>query len=105
MSGIPLGNLEEAESLYVDALEAQRRVLGDSHPHALISMHNLARVCVVGQRHEEAEATATKCLELTEKARGPDHPNTLRAVGLLVGLYEAWEQAGPGGGTASRLRW
>ncbi len=50
------GRLDEAEPLYLRALEAQERTLGPSHPDTLLSLSNLADFYRAQGRLDEAES-------------------------------------------------
>ncbi len=78
-----LGELEEAESHHREAVEKNRRVLGDDHPETLISIDDLAVTLQNLGRYDEAEALFIEALEGMRRVLGDDHPNTLATVGNL----------------------
>ncbi len=49
------GRYAEAEPLYLETVETQKRVLGDDHPDTLISINNLATLYENQGRWAEAE--------------------------------------------------
>jgi non-specific serine/threonine protein kinase/serine/threonine-protein kinase len=49
------GKLDEAEVYYTEALEMQRRVLGDAHPDTLSTINALAELYEVWEKPEEAQ--------------------------------------------------
>jgi tetratricopeptide (TPR) repeat protein len=71
------GRHAEAEALYVQTLESQRRVLGPKHAHTLMSMNNLALTYKDQKRYTEAETMLRETLTLSREVRGDKHPYTL----------------------------
>ena len=83
----------EAEPLYQRALEIRKKVLGAEHPDTAISFINLALLYKDQGQHAKAEplfqhALPSVCkvtpfykrtLEIREKMRGAEHPDTARA--------------------------
>ena len=71
-----LGQPGEAESLFRQALAIQERLVGQ---HDLVLIHGLHSLgTLLGQqgRHEEAEHTLDRAIEILHRAFGPDHPRT-----------------------------
>ncbi len=83
-----LGSLDEARALLDQAIEIQRRALGDDHPDTLDTI--LVRGAL-GIRREplEAERVARGVLERCLRAVGPDDPLTIRATRLLGSALHA----------------
>jgi hypothetical protein len=61
-----LGRLDEAEALFRECLERQRRTLGSDHGHTLLTIAGLAQTLKSRGRHAEA---ATLCDELAATRR------------------------------------
>ena len=83
------GRLEQAEPLYLRALEGRESTLGKDHPDTLISVCNLAGLYQDQGRLELAEPLMLRDLEGSESTLGKDHPDTLISVNNLAGLYKA----------------
>ena len=54
------GDLPAARDLEEQVLAARRRILGDDHPHTLISMNNLAETLSAQGENEAAAALKTE---------------------------------------------
>ncbi len=78
------GRFDEAEPLYLRALEILEKTLGPEHPEVAVSLNNLAELYRAQGRFEEAAPLYEKALAAAEAALGPDHPD----VALI--LSRAW---------------
>jgi hypothetical protein len=73
-------------TLHQDTLDRQRQVLGEDHPHTLLSTHNLAAdLRALG----EARAARDLAQDVLDRLRrililGEDHPGTLDFAGYLA---------------------
>lgn len=80
------GALEEAESLFEEAIALRRRYYGPSG--ALAALHsNYGQLLVVRHRLEEARENLDRALSLQRRFAGPRSPDyglTLRAMGILA---------------------
>src|ERR1035438_8552798 len=65
------GRYAEAEKLYRETLDIQRRVLGTEHPDTLRSMNNLAIVLNHQRRFTEAEKLHRETLDIQRRILGP----------------------------------
>jgi hypothetical protein len=78
-----LGEAAEAVAALERLLADRRRILGDQHPHALVTEHDLA----VRRGRLDGPATAVTELErlLAERTRtlGPEHPYTRQCAASL----------------------
>ena len=81
------GRFAEAEPLYLETLETQRRVLGDEHPDTLLVMGNLALLYRNQGRYEEAGPLHLETLEIQRRVLGDEHPDTLGSITNLGILY------------------
>jgi tetratricopeptide (TPR) repeat protein len=82
------GRYKEAESLYLERLEIQRRALGEEHQDTLASMSDLASMyCEQGQ-YDKVEPLLTKVLEISRRVLGEEHPDTLLSMNNLGALYQ-----------------
>ena len=82
------GKYAQAEPLFREALEIQRRVLGPAHTYTLISMESLATMNEVLGRHAQADELFLKALELSRGALGAEHPITLTILADVGSIYE-----------------
>jgi Tfp pilus assembly protein PilF len=84
------GNYEEAEKLYRENLEIEKRVLGPEHPDTANSMTTLANtIRFIDGHNAEAENLYRKALEIESRVVGPDHPSTTRAQEGLANVLSA----------------
>ncbi len=70
------GRYEEAEPLYVQALEMRKHILGDNHPLVATSLNNLAGLYRSQGRYEDAEPLYLEALSILVSRLGDNHPNT-----------------------------
>ena len=81
------GRLDEAESLYRQVLDDNRRRLGEGHPEIAANLNNLGELLRERGRCDEAIGLFERSLELKSTLYGESHP--LRALGQhnLAGCY------------------
>jgi len=82
-----LGLLEQARPLLEEALDEQRKLLGDEHTETLRTMMDLAWQCVLDKHYQDAERLYLEALETGNRALGRDHETTLQAMGYLGNVY------------------
>ena len=56
------GDYDRAESLFLEALEDRRLILGDTHPHTQESLNNLITLYEAWNKPEKAEQWRSKLL-------------------------------------------
>ncbi len=84
-----LKRYDEAQALWRDLIEKQRRVFGPSHHKTIDSMYNLASSLALDEsRRAEALALFEQVLELRRQTLGPEHPRTLQTLNGLARMYE-----------------
>ena len=79
-------NLAAAESVYVEALDIQKRVLGRDHIDVSYTMNNLAFVFLARGQPDSAEALFRQSLAIRRKALGLHHPEYAAALSNLGAL-------------------
>jgi tetratricopeptide (TPR) repeat protein len=84
------GRYKEAEELFMQVIEARKRVLGEEHPYTLTSMGNLAATYRSQGRWKEAEELEVQVIETEKRVLGEEHPDTLTSMANLAGTY--WNQ-------------
>ncbi|MDJ0733398.1 MAG: tetratricopeptide repeat protein [Nostocaceae cyanobacterium] len=92
------GKYEQAEPLYLQALELTKSILGENHPNYARSLNNLAGLYYSQRKYEQAEPLFLQALELTKSILGENHPDYARSLNNLAGLYSdqgKYEQAEP----------
>jgi tetratricopeptide (TPR) repeat protein len=92
------GNYELAVTLYLQALERLKKVLGNNHPSVATNLNNLAGLYKNQGRYEEAEPLYLQALELRKKMLGDNHPDVAQSLNNLAGLYKnqgRYEEAEP----------
>ena len=81
------GKLDEAEKMYVRALQGREKALGSDHTSTLDTVNNLGNLYQNQGKLAEAEKMYVRALQGSEKALGPDHTSTLNTVNNLGNLY------------------
>jgi eukaryotic-like serine/threonine-protein kinase len=81
-----LGLYSRAESLFTQAIDVRRRVLGPKNPDTLQSMSSLGRTFYVENRLAEAEKLLRETLALQQRVLGPRHPDTLATTQRLANV-------------------
>ena len=81
--------LEEAETLFRQALKISREILGEGHPDYAIRLNNLAGLLVATGRHNEAETLYREALEVFRASLGDDHARTRRIAANYARLLRA----------------
>ena len=79
-----LGLYPQAQSLYTNALEIRKRVLGPQNPDTLRSMHGLCRPLREQGKYAEAEKLQRETLDIQRRVLGPEDPDTLASEGELA---------------------
>ncbi|KAJ5454948.1 hypothetical protein N7530_012717 [Penicillium desertorum] len=90
------GHWEEAEQLFVQAMETRKTKLGEDHPDTLTSMSNLASTYRNRGRWEEAEQLEVQVMETRKTKLGVDNHDTLTSMNNLSVTYKnqcRWEEA------------
>lgn len=92
------GQYAEAEVLYREAIDMNRKLLGDDHPDVAMALNNLAFVIRQKGDLESATGIARESLEMYRRTVGREHPSTARGQNNLAmwlledGQYEEAEQ-------------
>lgn len=82
-----LGLYPEAQIQIERTLEIRRRLLGEDHPETLLTLNNLAALCLDQGKRAEAEPLLLKVLEIGNRTVGKENPSTLVTLNNLAGLY------------------
>ena len=82
--------LADAEALYRRTLQSALRVFGSDHPYTLLSLQGLALTLFRQDKLDEAEPFAIECYERNMGRYGPVHAETVKAINILIDLYDAW---------------
>jgi tetratricopeptide (TPR) repeat protein len=83
------GKYEQAEPLYVRALEIKEQQLGAQHPDTALCLNNLAALYRAQSKYEQAESLYRRALLIYEHQLGGAHPDTARCINNLAFLYKA----------------
>ena len=78
------GRLADAEPLYLEALDARRKALGDRHPDTLTSINGLALLLRAQGRLGEAEPLYLEALVARRETLGDRHAMTLTSINNLA---------------------
>jgi serine/threonine protein kinase/tetratricopeptide (TPR) repeat protein len=84
-----LGLYKQAEPLLKNALETQRRVLGNDNLETLKTIHQLANMYWFLNRVEDAESLYLEYAEANGRLLGKEHPETLKAAWEMASLYHS----------------
>ena len=76
----------EAEKIYRQALDIQRRVVGPEHPDTLLTMDNLNNTVAEQGRYAEAEKLCRETLDIRRRVLGSEHRDTATSKYELAGL-------------------
>ncbi|MEE9442516.1 MAG: tetratricopeptide repeat protein [candidate division Zixibacteria bacterium] len=93
-----MGRYEEAEKLYKQALEIDKKTIGEEDPGFATDLNNLAGVYESMGRYEEAERYYLQAIEIDKKTIGEEHPghatrlNNLANVYISMGRYDEAER-------------
>lgn len=83
-----IGRYEDAESLYLKAMEIYRKGPGgEEHPEFATSLNNLAVLYRKISRYLDAEPLYLKAVEIRRKALGEEHPRFAQSLSNLAMLY------------------
>ena len=83
------GRYSEAELLYLQAVEIDRRSLPEDHPNLATNLNNLAALYYFQGRYSEAEPLYLQALEIGRRSLPEDHPSLATHLNNLAGLYES----------------
>ena len=72
---VDLGHYAEAEKLFREAIDIERRVFGPEHPETLKLMSNLANVLIGEGRYDEAEKLFCETLDIQRRVLAPESPD------------------------------
>lgn len=80
------GRHKEAEELNVQVLEGRQRILGEDHPHTLLSLNHLATTYINQERYEEADELEVQVMG-RKRVLGDEHPDTLMSMSKVAMAY------------------
>src|SRR4028119_173953 len=83
------GRYSEAEPLYLQAVEIDRRSLPEDHPSLATHLNNLAGLYKSQGRYSEAEPLYLQAVEIDRRSLPEDHPRLATHLNNLAGLYES----------------
>jgi tetratricopeptide (TPR) repeat protein len=86
---------DDAEPLFLRALEIKEQALGKDHPDVAASLNNLAVLHYYQHRLNEALPLATRAVSIAEARLGADHPNTQIFKQTLRGIQAALAPTSP----------
>ena len=92
------GRYDQAEPLFLQALELSKRLLGEDHPQVASNLNNLAGLYDSQGRYDQAEPLYLQALELSKRLLGEDHPQVAFSLNNLALLYHSqgrYDQAEP----------
>ena len=81
------GKFAQAETLYRQALEIQRRVLTLKHDDTLFTMMQLGSIKLGLGKYQEGEALAREASENIRQFLGPEHPYSAVSFHVLANAY------------------
>jgi len=81
-----LGLYPQAQSLFTDAVQIRRGVLGPENPETLQSMSRLSGALREQGHYPEAEKLERETLDIQRRVLGPEHPDTLASITQLAAI-------------------
>jgi serine/threonine protein kinase len=81
-----LGLYPQAQSLFTDAVQIRRRVLGPENPETLRSMNRMSGVLREQGHYPEAEKLERDTLDIQRRVVGSEHPDTLASISQLAAI-------------------
>ena len=78
-----LGSFPQAQTLFMRALNLQRRVLGPDDPQTLTSLSRMAVVLAEQGNYPEAEKLEREAFAARTRVLGPEHPDTITSMAQL----------------------
>ena len=70
-----VGQYEEAEPLYREAIEIDKATIGEEHPDYATRLNNLAELLRAMGRYAEAEPLFRQAIEIGKATIGEEHPD------------------------------
>jgi tetratricopeptide (TPR) repeat protein len=92
------GRYQEAETMYLDSLSINQRLLGENHPDTSYQFQGLGSLYERWQKPEKAIEAYERALDLRRAALGETHPVTISSVIRLATVLI--ENGSPGRGEA-----
>jgi hypothetical protein len=89
-----MGKFSGAEPLNLEALDARRRALGDSHPDTLTAINSMGLLLQAEGRFGKAEPLFREALSRGLSTLGGEHINTLQSMNNLATLLQAQGKSG-----------
>ena len=83
------GRYSEAEPLYLQAVEIDRRSLPEDHPSLATHLNNLALLYKSQGRYSEAEPLYLQAVEIDRRSLPEDHPSLATHLNNLALLYKS----------------
>ncbi|KAL4735655.1 hypothetical protein BDV11DRAFT_211854 [Aspergillus similis] len=83
-----LGKYKEAEEIWAQLLETDKRMQGPEHPLTINSMHNLTNTYTEVGRLTEAEELGLQVVEISKRVLGAEHSDTLDSIALLSSVHK-----------------
>ena len=82
---IKKGSYEEAEEMFYQVLEMDRKFLGENHPYIATTLNNLGGLQVNKEAYEEAEQSFREAISVFKKTFPENHWQIANANSLLGG--------------------
>jgi hypothetical protein len=87
------GDYASAEHMLREAARMQELQLGQEHPNVAITLNNLAVVCEIRQKPEEAERCYRRAFAIATAALGSHHPSAVTSGDNLKAFCQAHGKA------------
>src|SRR5262249_7954903 len=84
---LELGDFPASQPHLERALELRKSVLGEEHPNALTSMHDMVELYCYQDQFAKAEPLCLKTLELRRRVLGDEHADTIESMHNLAFIY------------------
>ncbi|CAM9914177.1 unnamed protein product [Ectocarpus sp. 12 AP-2014] len=83
------GKYDEADPLYLQAIEIAEKTLGPDHPSEATRLNNRVGLLESQGKCDEAKSLYERSLDIDENVYGPDHPNVATGLNNWAGLLES----------------
>ena len=87
-----MGEHAQANTLFIEALEGCRRVLGDEHQRTLVTLKNYSFALRSQGRYEESEPLGREAYETRKRVLGLAHEETLATAANLGSILLALDE-------------
>ena len=82
-----LGDYKASEPIYKQAIEIQKKILGENNPDYALRLYNIGNLFYLIGDYQLAESSLKQSLEIRKKVLGEEHPDVAICLNSLGNLY------------------